>query len=75
MPAVASSKGMQPTEMHVGRDFAKAQPTGAATGFWIDGTMNRLPAPENALKQTWWWLPPVVWPGQEVKIKRWLTVS
>lgn len=53
-------------DMWVGRKSISKNPSGE-TGCWL--TFETLAAcQKNLVKKNWWWLPPVLWPGQAKKL-------
>lgn len=64
VPKPGGSKKMRPFHMHVHRRPPERSPDASsakdAAGVWVHTGVTRI-SPRHA-KETWWWLPPVVWP-------------
>ncbi len=54
-------------DLHVCRQLERLKPKGH-TGLWLsDQVQNKLP--KGLVSRLWWWLPPVIWPEGEEKVK------
>ncbi|MDX2446501.1 MAG: peptidase U32 family protein, partial [Desulfobacterales bacterium] len=68
-PAVSLEKTPRPinpiaslVDMRVNRGSVSKGNSGE-TGFWLSPE-SVAACPKNSVKKIWWWLPPVLWPGQ-----------
>ncbi len=60
-------------DMWVERKSFSKNPSGEM-GFWL--TSESLGAcKKNLVKNNWWWLPPVLWPGQAKKLHEWVDMA
>ncbi len=67
-PAKRPRKRMIPFEMNVQRKPGRNQKQGI-TGVWLPlEDFGAIPK-KGVTSRCWWWLPPVVWPGQESRLK------
>lgn len=55
------------TNLHVYRQLIKSKLKGY-TGLWLSDHVQKK-IPRNLLSRLWWWLPPVIWPEGEEKVK------
>ena len=54
-------------DLHVFRQLERLKPKGH-TGLWLSDHVQRK-LPKGLVSRLWWWLPPVIWPEGEEKIK------
>ena len=66
LPRPVSGK-IRPFDMHVFRQPGSSKAKGH-TGFWLSPTsISKIS--KRAANQTWWWLPPVIWPATEEDVQ------
>lgn len=61
-----SKKQVKPRDMHVGRTVKKTRKQGMA-GIWLSGRTSRGLS-RSDMADSWWWLPPVIWPENEAEV-------
>lgn len=70
--ALAPAAPVKPYELHVFRALPRGAARGgkeAATGIWLERSA-LLDVPRPVTPKIWWWLPPVIWPGEEERYQR-----
>ncbi len=66
-PKISGKKNGTISDLHVYRQIDKTQPH-SASGLWLsDQAVKTLP--KKIWNRIWWWLPPVIWPDDEQKLK------
>jgi len=77
-PAVSLKKTSRPgspkasiVNMRVNRSPVFKRNSGE-TGLWLSSE-SMAACPKNHVKKTWWWLPPVLWPGQAGMLREQVT--
>lgn len=70
MPGAGPSKRFRAFDVHVSRKASRSSPgrDSDGAGAWISPELPRMSG--SRVKQTWWWLPPVIWPAGEREIER-----
>ncbi len=63
-----SRKRTLPLELRVYRKPGKKIPR-SPIGLWLS-TNNQIKLSKSDVSRIWWWLPPVIWPENETKIKK-----
>ncbi|MFW5837294.1 MAG: U32 family peptidase, partial [Desulfovibrionaceae bacterium] len=67
MPKPAPPAG-RPGHVHVHDDFPRGKRPGTV-GLWL--TRKALETtPKTRLAEVWWWMPPVLWPGEQERMQR-----
>ena len=61
------SGGIKTLEMTVFRSAEKSRSARGPEGLWLSGESIKN-IPKNRVADTWWWLPPVLWPQDEEEI-------
>jgi len=62
-----SRKRFLPFELRVYRKLGRKKPRGQ-TGLWLS-LNNQIGFSKSLVSSLWWWLPPVIWPEDEAKVK------
>ncbi len=66
-PKISGKKNGTISDLRVYRRTDKTQPY-SASGLWLsDQAVKKLP--KRTWNRIWWWLPPVIWPDDEQKLK------
>jgi putative protease len=66
-PKISGKKNGTISDLRVYRRIDKTQPH-SASGLWLsDQAVKKLP--KRIWNRIWWWLPPVIWPDDEQKLK------